>query len=505
MLDKFKPYSLAAALLFAAVAGIAAHSLYQMHGVLASEDNVLFYMNALNLTHEGELRQFNDRAIDYYGNKKEVQEFAKLRLNFRANYLNEFPAMGVAFLIVGKMFITLANLMDQAYPLYLSQVLVVGFFLSFLIVLGGVIGVLSFIGRKDFAWGFAAAVVVGGISGYFLVPSLHQNFATILLHPSVGGVVQHLWELFIYPSTQFSPLSFTPRSNLALFLVAVFAFRWSGYYPAAYLFAGLGSFMHLSSSGMILVILLFIDALMRPQIFKRPVIVAIVSIILANFFIKQTMWVLLGDALSTFSTAIGILIVLIVAFASLMVLRPKLRECIIKPLAPVLRLRERVLRLGPIASDLIVFVSGWALTFILMFLGLKMGTDLFSKMDIFNFWGRVHGRVLMLMWLVIVFAGFSSVAARVLAQDEKKTTRLSPALGAVVIIGTLIMGYEGTRTFDLPQLLKRLTLDFNVAETRISQGPMLYISIHNKTEMFLYYAMCKSVDTSKNVLDSLLK
>ncbi len=500
---KLKPLILAAALLTAAVAAISSHASMQMRGVYATEDNLLFYMNALNFSQAKELRQFNDQAINYYRGRKGVNEHAIYRLEFRSNNLNEFRAQGAAFHAVAKIFAVSPNLLVQTYPIYLAQTLVSGFFLSFLAVLALVTTVLAVQRRNDLAWGFAAAVVIAGLAG--LPPAPYHAFATILVHNTTAETVQHAAELLLRPGEQFSALSFTPRSNLALFLIAVFALRWSGGVTASYVLVGLSSLIHLSSSGLILVMLLLMDSVLRPAIFRRPAFLVVVTVSLAAFFTQENMWGLLGANPSTFAMGAGIAVAVIAATAVLLVLRPALRVKAMRPFAPILTLRERILGLGTVASDLILVAAGWTVTVILIH-ALKTGTGLFGPLDFYQFWGRVHGRLMMLLWPVVAFGCFSLIAARLAAFGSRGGRRAVMAAAAgLVVAGALSVSLQGIQTFKPAQLMQRLATGYNYAELRLSRGPLTVIRAMTRDEMVLYYAMVRSLDTGVDVVSPILK
>ena len=502
MLAKLKPLIVAAALLTAAVAAISSHTSLQMRGVHASEDNLVFYMNGLNLPQAKELRQFNDQAINYYRGRKEVDGHAMYRLEFRADNLNEFRAQGAAFKAVAKIFAVLPNMIVQAYPIYLAQTLVSGFFLSFLAVLALVTAVLAVQRRNDLAWGFAAAVVVVGLTE--LAPEPFVASAQILVHDTTSEMVQNAAKLLLRPGVPYSPLSYPPRGNLALFLIAVFALRWSGGVTASYVLVGLSSLIHLSSSGLILVMLLLMDSVMRPAIFRRSVFVVVVTVSLAAFFTQESMWGLLGAALSTFAMGAGIAVALIAAAAVLLVLRPALRAKAMRRFAPFLALRERILGLGTVASDLILLAAGWTVTVILIH-ALKTGTGLFGPLDFFYFWGRVHGRLMMLLWLVVAFGCFSLIAARLATSGSRGRRRAVMVAAGLVVAGALSVSVQGIQAFEPAQLMQRIATGYNFAEDRLSQGPLTVIRAVGPSEMVLYYAMSRSLDTGVDVVSPLLK
>jgi hypothetical protein len=477
-----------------ALAAVTAYNLF-VSGLTGSEDNLLFYMMGLNLFHGPELWDMAERAIAFYTGQG-ADEHALLRLEFRKTYLNEFPAPGAVYYGVSRVFKAMFDPAPNLYPLFLTQVMTFGLFAATMLAATIAAGLLWLTGRTVLVWAFALTVAFFAMTEYS--PFIAQSFATILDNDTVGETAGHIVNLLFRPSAQFSPLGFTPRGHFALLTVVVFALRWVDRPAAAYWLAFALSFVHLSSSGMLLAILVGLDLILHPARFRRVAVLIPIAVTAALFAYRQTMWQLVGDA----GMPVGIALGVVALFGLFLAVAEGPRLALARTFAPVLRLRDRLLEIGPSTAELILMAAGWAASALALWIVLRH-VQPFEELQVFYFWGRVHGRLMMLLWPTAVFGVFAVLLAW-LMQPTGRRRAVALALPLVCAACLAAASVKSSAYWETTGVMERVAADFFKQERRLKKGAMPDLRALGEEEWVLYYAMVKSVDTGKDQLGRLL-
>ncbi len=457
-----------------------------MHG---TEDNLLFYLMGLNLVAPDQLYALNQKAIDYF-TAQGASPHALYRLEFRRDYLNEFALPGSIYLAVSHFFKGLFVDAPGLYPLYLGQSLVMGLSLAVVISIVCTTAMIASIRRSGFLPAYGVMICLFAASE--LLPTTGHSFATLFISETMLGTAKHVVELLIRPGAQFSPMGFPPRSHFALFMVAVFALRWRGRIDLGYLLLFVMSFIHLSTSGLILLALLVIDLFIRPTELRRPI--AVVSIVIAAslFGYRQSMWHLIGDLGWYVLTAIAV----IMGLALLAKFLNPVRRILLSLLAPLLRLRTFLTERNTITSDLMLLTGGWLITFIALWAVFVIANP-FDKLSGFYFWSRLHGRVMMVLWPSIIFGSLLLGYYR-LSRSGAKRRILKTAIPVACLLLTLPVAFTAWNSWQNTSVMKRVVADLFRAEKRLAQGPLTGLEAMGPGELVLYYAITRTVDSGKN-------
>lgn len=487
-------------LALALISGIAVHTAFQSQGVRGTDDNLIYYMSGLNVFHGEALDQLNDRAIWLF-EQKGADKHAMMRLKLHKVSLSEYALPGTIYYGVSRILKTLFGPTPGLYPFFLSQSIVFGFFLTFVLTFLVLIGVFLFIKRPLFIWALGLTLGLYGLSE--LLPLRQNSFATILMHDSLGGIFAHTRDLLLRPGSQFSPLAFTPRSNFTLLLMSLFALRWSKHHLAAYGLLFVLSFYHLSASGLLLVMLVGIDILIRPQIFRSIPVAGVVALTTAVFLYRENMWEhLLGKGLVPLIAAAGIIV-----FIGGIMAAPAVRRRILGPDSYYARVQNALLKRGSVAADMTLIVAAWLVSLVAIHILIRqMDFTVFSNWsEAFYFWGRINGRLMTLLFPSVVFGLFILFLARMARSRFFRIRRVGHAAFPIVVgVMTMIVVWHSSKVVANYKVLPIVAGGFFKAERLLQKGTMPQLKAMGFSETLLYYAFSKSVDGHPRQLNAIM-
>ena len=484
------------ALLICLIGGLAGHHVFLAKGNFATDDALLFYMSGLNIVHGEKLEELNQRAIDYYTAQR-TGEHESFRLKFRKDYLNEYTFPGAVFFGVSRIFKPLFDSISKLYPLFLTEVVAFSFALCFILLFSLLLIIIRSTGQPLFCWALAATLILFGFSE--LLPVQGHNFPIIILPDNLRDALQRLGELLLRPGHEFSPLSFAPRNNFALLMIGVFALRWTDRHLHAYVLLFFLSLVHLGTSGLLWALLVFVDLLLRPHLFRRPAVLGVVALTGAVFFARETMWEVVGERALTVAAAGAALFVLL----GLLLAVPQLRQ-------PVARLGERyrsvrgaLLRRGDVAADIIVITIFWlvtvSITYLVTYLFIVYVKP-FPQFQFLYFWGQLHGRLLLAIWPSVVFALALLSLRWAAARHDAQGRNFTVWIASVALLPALALAWHSVSIPWAAEALPLAAEKFGRAEIRLHKGPMTRIRPLSFDELVLYYAISKSVDTDEDAL-----
>ncbi len=488
----FNPLTVTVAL----IAGLAGGRMLIAGGVVGSEDNLLFYMMGLNLVAADQLSEMADQAIAFY-TANGADPHALLRLEFRKTYLNEFPLPGAIYLAIGRTYLELFEASRNLYPLFLAQTIVFGLTAAMALSVIAVVALTRLTGRPWHLWALAATMVLFVLSEF--IPVAANSFATLLVNDSVGAVLGHLGQLLVRPGPQFSPLGFTPRSHFALLMIAVFALRWSNRHHLGYALILVLSFVHLSTSALILLTLLAVDVFVRPQIFMQRKVAVITAITTVVVMSRQTMWQLLGDAWPILAVAAAIIVIAAMAIWK----APGLQSALAKPFGWLTPVRRKIVGRNKIAADLRVLALGWIVSFVILYAVIAV-FEPFEPLSKFYFWGRLHGRTAMILWPSVIFGLIVLLKIRA-ARRIGLTKGLRAAVVAGCLLVSALVAVPAVQTVRDGNVLVRVATDFLQADQRLYGDPMRSLPAMGFEEKVLYYGMIKSIDLNEPYLPLVLR
>ena len=487
-------------LLLVLVCSLATHATLQSEGVRATDDNLIFYLSGLKVFHGPELDRLNDRAIRFY-TEKGADPHAMLRLKLHKVSLNEYALPGMLYYATSRILKPLFDPAPGIYPIFMSQSIVFGFFLTFALTLLLLTGVFIRVGTPILIWALGLTVGLYGLSEF--LPLQSNSYGTILMHDSLGGIFAHSRDLLLRPGAQFSPLAFTPRSHFTLLLIGLFALRWRRQHAAAYGLLLVLSFYHLSASGLLIVMLVGIDLLVRPEIFRIRSVAAIASLTTALFLYRENMWeFLLGRGLTV------LIIVGIALLASVgLIMVPAVRKNLFGATSIYRRIQSLLVARGAIAADLILIVTAWivsviAIYFLIQTLDLK---SFAGWSEAFYFWGRVNGRIMTLLMPSVVFGCFVLTLAR-LARSNMFSIRRIGHVMMPVIVGVIALAVvsHSAQVVAKTKVLPIVAGGFFKAEHALGGSALPQLKAMGFSETLLYYGFSKSVDGHPRQLDAVL-
>ena len=487
-------------LLLVLVTGLATHTSLQSSGLRATDDNLIFYLSGLKVFHGEALDKLNDRAIAHY-TQQAADQHAMMRLKLHKVGLNEYVLPGTIYYGVSRILKPLYDPAPGLYPIFLTQSIVFGFYLTFLLTLLVLVGVFSTIAEQRYSWAMALTIGIYGLSE--LLPVDANSFATILMHNSLGDTLAHIRDLILRPGPQFSPLSFPTRSNFSLLILALFALRWQGRYAAAYALLFFMSFYHLSASGLLIVMLVGIDLLRQPEIFRQRNVAAAVGVLVAVFLYREEMWgSLLGHGLMpVIAAGVGTVVFIGLTFI------PAVRKVLFGPRSFYGRLQQMLRARSAVAADLILVVTGWLVTVVAVYFMLKGFNlrDFDSWASAFYFWGRVNGRVMTLLMPSVIFGCLVLLLARLERGNFPALDRHGYAVFPLILAAIAIATTWQARTrVDQTTVLPVVAAGYFQIERALSGGPLPQLKAMGVSETILYYGFSKSVDGHPRDLDAVL-
>ena len=486
------------------LAGLAAIRIYIARGMglgmEGSEDYILFYLSGIHLFNAEKFAELNSRLIHHVAGFADISSMFRLQL--RTGILNEYSFTGGITVALSRMFKATFDMEPQLYPLFLAQSITFGMAAATLIVLLATIWMVAVSKRRTFVWAFVLTVLL------FALLSLHSfpfyTDAVLFVHPvdqagiqlifsDAPHILNQIGHLIVDPGAQFAPFGFTPRANLALLMISVFVLRWHRRYGLSYLLLALLTIIHLSQAGLMIAMFLMLDLFVRPNIYRRPFTLATAAFALIVFATRENVWQHAGQqGWQVAAMFIGI-IVLIVFILKGLTIRGNM---IAAALFPLSWFQTFLRRRNLVASDLIAITVGWIVSLVILYVLLNY-FDIATRLQAFYVWGRIHGRILMMLWPSILFGLFILTFYWV---NKKKAFR-KPLTVAIPLAGLAVLAILAQPTASSisgPSVLSRVASSFFLAERQMRSGPLRHFDAFSRDELIYYYAIARSIDSGKD-------
>jgi len=387
-------------------------------GVYADDDNMWFYSLTYKILDPAGFEEIENGLIRDF---KEDQASENMigRLVDKQNYTYNYFFSSV-FWIAGRHIVgTVAP--DLSYPDYVSHSIVYGFALAFFVTLGLFLFILlkakiPLTYWRALAW-FAAFSAIATVlmtpkPAQFMIMNMHLQYM-------LANIV---W-FFTDPSFSFGLFSFTGRNNYVLLFLAFVLVRWRGHYGAFYILCALSITMHASMAMLAMLIFIAIDALVRPEIFKKKSVIASIVLGLAYYFLVETLWQKVGFL------ALGLFVplLLLICFG---VFQDKILSYFPKAVPLIQNVRARA-NANVMGADIFLFLAAWIATFFpVMALSQIVDPDQFIY-----FWSQLHMRILAIFQPVLLFAFFYWIVSG--GSEDKKI--LLRDFAALLLAGFVFM------------------------------------------------------------------
>lgn len=397
--------------------------LYYNHNFFSSfridDDSIYYTLTAQTVLNPADAAPVKQAFGEFL--RTEVDDPALLKRNeLRLAYTGNYPVMSALWGGVGR----LAAVPDsatgdtpeplQAYPYVLS-------FHAAGLVLGAIFIVIALlVPRIDISVGIAAAIATVALLS--LLPAQLNRFT--LTQSFLRDSLSFVFSM----QDNFNIFNFSPRGVFSFLLIGVFAARWLRRYEISYAVLLLLCFIHQSNATMAALVLLGVDLLLRPRIFRH---------VPTGFLACGTVLLVLSREALFETAGWEKIAVLLLAMAALPVIGHLARAALQRRAGdfpgrsadrPISRAARRLSRLashpGP-ATDITVISLGWLASLpVVFFLVHGQAIDEFSGRYV---WWQLHARLGALLVPSVIMA-----VAIIMANAAPRAGALAAGAGLIV-------------------------------------------------------------------------
>lgn len=462
-----------AVLLVASVAGFITHVKMISQSFRASDDNVYSYVCGLAINHFKEVDAIHDRILGQLTEVNSTDEF-RYRLKMRRDYTKNYPFHSALQLFSAKVLNPFLGISVASYPIYISYAMVGGVILAFTVCFTiVVVGMLRFTDTRSI---LAFALMVLALGSLNLLPftRLHDD---IVLHANLADAIAHTFAYVLRTGDQNSLFSFPERSNFYLIAFLVLILRARSLYRHAYWLSTILALFHQSLAGLFIAIVVMLDLLLRPTVIRDSHVLSALAISAVLFVLRESLWETVGVT----TLVSGVIIVLLIS-AFIYLTRQRLRNR--KGLQALQSMRHIYVEKAGIAADFFLVLSIWILTWPAFFLLMQY----LDHVSAYYFWGRLHGRIWAIFFPFWIWLAFDYGLRKIKYPQH----RLAIFLGCIAVLTLQIvhLSKQPSMIDVVARVATPLTL---IDQTGFTQRISSLDS--EGDELFIYYAMAKSIDT----------
>jgi|GEM_PF-4749936 len=236
------------------------------------DDRVYLYSTNFTITAP---EQYAARSQDWAGRLEAANYAAETsaRFAFRQTYANNYLIQSAA--IAGLRAAWPPDRSGLAYPEWMRRVVILSGAIVPTLAFGGFLFAFRGLGRSQQA---AAALALAGLALLSFSPAqvgYRASESLDLLYPFRAA-----W-LLVQPGYELSPFGIQCRNAATMLLATATLFRWRGATAWSYWMAVAAGAMHATYGGLILLILLGLDALLTPKELRRPAVVVPIALAVA--------------------------------------------------------------------------------------------------------------------------------------------------------------------------------------------------------------------------------
>ena len=479
--------------LFLALTILAAVSVHldMLRGFNATDDHVYSYFIGSSVAHPHEVAALNDQLVNAFDQTNSSMAF-RYRLELRSGYVHNYLFHSSLQYAAARFLNPLFGLGIDEYPLYMAYAMVAGEFLAFALALTLLVAGVRFLAPSPALVALALSACTLAVLNLLPLPYWQDD---IVRHTSLSEALTHTWQYMLKPGDQQILFSFTERTNFYLVALLVLILRHHGRYTLAYGVAIGLSLFHQSLAGLFTVCLVTLDVLLRPEVFRNPRVIAAAFAALALFGVRESLWNVVGSLGIAILGGSAVMMVLVFWTAAGKRANQHTAEA---PNNPLVRLRQRYLAATGRSADACLFLAGWVLTWPIAYLLAQE----FDPLQVYYFWGRLHGRLWALFGPYLLYSTYDYVLARV-SQQPKFGARAYLSAAAIAAIAYVPAGINAVDAYRTMELIMRVAIplariDAALNNFRIGNGNS------QQDEAILYYAAAKTVDTGQDVLTPIL-
>lgn len=422
MISYTRPLLTFAAVLLVLVLALSALYMHGQTGLRGDDDNLWLYMATHKIDQPDEARAMEQQALqmsaEWNGSPHSLRRI-EMRMDYALNYL------GPVYLwhLVDKAVMSSHAGMIADFPAHVALVLTIGFVLTAL--LAWLVVLLVFVARGEGRL-WLALLLMMSLSACLMLLPVSTPSMVLLGVPDLKHTILNAAVFVLDPGHGFSFLSFTPRSTIAVLLLAVFALRWGGWYRLSWLLVLGLHYVHASLALLAVGHLLMLDMLQHRQKLRDPLVLGSVGLALLLGVMGESLWANVGQA--SLLLAVGGMAILLIA---LWVFGPS-------PLALLARVMPRTAhhmaqldkslnRYGQAGTEAALLLLLWALTLPVVW-GI---TTQMSYVQNTYFWAQLHGRCVSLLWPAVLLALCYTLV-------QQLPVRYSLRLVGVLLLGWLL-------------------------------------------------------------------
>ena len=370
----------------------------------ANDDTVWWYLTGVELASASAVAPLNDAVRTYLAEQKDA-DVAFPRWQLRERYTKNYLLPSALIYVSSRAVERFVQAFRAPYGLFFTLSLALGLVLSALVAVSSLRWVI--VTSRDLSIAFGTLVGVAAIALSGVVPQTAFNLTSggNLATIDEVGIRSRIWpskSLRFIRNIRFS------GTRLATNFICV---QWL-FFCCAGARAGLPP-MHSPSFSclctrawpdLMLMLLVIVDALARPQVFDRKVI-ATVLVGIAVMFGRETLFSQLG-----LWQAVAVAIVLLLIAATLIAATkyyPRITLFESADKFALALLRQQLARVGIIGADLVSILAIWLITLPVALVAVRVAPPAAA----YHFWGEIYLRVLML-WQPVFFIGVCVLLVR---------------------------------------------------------------------------------------------
>lgn len=456
-------------------------------GFRASDDNIWLYFTGAKLMRP-QAAAAEQQLIDALEASRYPPEWLA-RMAMRQRYERNYIGASVAYRSAGALVrASDRSLFEGQYPTYVWFAVLTGFAALQLLVVLTLVLILRRVHSGENLMALALAL------GLLVVTAQEVQPNFILVGGALASAKQ-VAEFVFNPGVQYSLFGSTPRNNFAVLILAVFALRWAGRAPWAYLLLPPLALLHQSHATFALAFLLAVDLAWQPKrlLEWQSVLVILLFIILSVS--RETLWTYVGSWGIWLGVAAGGLAVLISWLwrRNTSLLPPGTRGS----LGPRSRSWFGKVQSNPVLSDLVAMV---VLVLIALLISV-LAKDMVQPLQYQYFWGQLPTRALSFLQVPIVWAVFV-LTLRAIARRFGERRRAILSVAVLMLFVGLSVLFAVRQDYDrIPQA--RDTLRQIDAELSHFSGYSRSPETSERNEAMMYFALCQVADKSANLMQRL--
>ena len=466
------------ACLLALVLGLAAHVTTTAEDFRASDDNLWMYYAGSNLAQWDKGQALNAELVadlKAAGASSFIVQRAVLRTGYAANM-----ALTAGVLHAAGLASQVLRGPGAGYDLRIGDGVLFGYMAVFTLALCVALAAVYALrnARIALAWLLAFASIL------FLSAWTEPGFFVLFRTLEPASHLRNLVEFLVYPGPQFSPFGFTPRNTVYILSVATLSFRALGRYGLAYWSIVPLAFVHQSVSALMFALLAGCDLLLRAQIFRSRAVAAGAAAFVALLALRENLWQVVGVRPTVLAAAA-------LGLAALLGLAWFARNHLV---ATHRAIRARVATLGEMEADALLLLSGFVLTYPLVFLVVPH----VDEFNIFHFWGQLHARIWAHLQPWLLFAAWWALLRR--WDDGTVLRRTMPLIALALCL--LLPKVVSSRGYDFAFQGFRQAL---VVHERTRDKPFTTVKEAEEGEDRFFYEMARTLDTGEESLSMLFR